>query len=219
MSTGLTLLVIGVCVGLAVWLSRAGTDERLRALVPRLRSGPVDGLPGPEDGGESVGGVEGANGPVGAPGGVGSADKDALAFDLDLTAICLRTGLPTERAMALAASTTGDRCGLGRLGRSVALGGRETPTGPLANALAEIEQLVLFSRSTGVALAPLLEGMADDLRRSEHRRRQVAAARLGVRLVLPLGVNILPAFVLMGVLPVVITLVTDMSSLFTGGAG
>ena len=74
--------------------------------------------------------------------------------------------------------------------------------------------VIRFSARTGVALAPLLQSHADELRRGEHRRRQIAAARLGVMLVLPLGVCVLPAFVLMGVVPVLITLVGDLGPAF-----
>lgn len=144
------------------------------------------------------------------PGTATMSAVDALAFDLDLVSICLQTGLPTERALSLAAAAGGDRTGLDRLGRSLALGEIDDSNPELAS----VGRLVLFSRSTGVALAPLLRGLAGDLRRSEHRRRQVAAARLGVELVVPLGVCILPAFLLLGVVPVVLGLVDDMSVLF-----
>lgn len=219
MSTTLVGILVGVLVGAAWWWLRPDSGERLDGLLGRGAAGVRE--PGRESTGRVPGGVRGDGGAYGngsggrGAGGGGAVDREALAFDLELAAICLRTGLPTERALALAAGTNGDRSGLGRLGNSVALG-RQAPKD---DALAEVARLIVFSRRTGVALAPLLQGLAVDMRRSEQRRRQVAAARLGVRLVVPLGVCILPAFVLMGILPVVITLVDDMSSLFGGGAG
>ena len=77
---------------------------------------------------------------------------DALAFDLELVAICLQAGLPTERALALAAAASNDRAGLDRLGRALTLG-KEDIEDPR---LASIARLIMFSRQTGVALAPLL---------------------------------------------------------------
>ncbi len=139
----------------------------------------------------------------------GPSAADLLAFDLDLVAICLQAGLTTERALDLAAEAGGDRSGLARLGRSLALGEAEGE-----EELRTVASLIEFSRSTGVSLAPLLRGLATDLRRSEHRRRQLAAAKLGVQLVVPLGACILPAFVLLGVVPVMLTLVTDMAGIF-----
>ena len=80
--------------------------------------------------------------------------------------------------------------------------------------LSEVIVLIRFSAQTGAALAGLLSAMAYDLRRAEHQRRRLAAAKLGVQLVIPLGACILPAFILLGVVPVVLTLIDDMSVLF-----
>ncbi|RPF27179.1 type II secretion system F family protein [Georgenia muralis] len=55
----------------------------------------------------------------------------------------------------------------------------------------------------GSAPGPLLRHAAASVRAGRHRRAQVAAARMAVRLVLPLGLCFLPAFVLLGVVPVV----------------
>ncbi|WP_216382557.1 type II secretion system F family protein [Arcanobacterium phocae] len=55
----------------------------------------------------------------------------------------------------------------------------------------------------GVAPLPLLERGARTLRLTQARRAKEAAARLGATLVLPLGLCFLPAFVILGVVPVV----------------
>ena len=235
------IAVIGALVAAAVVLFDPGTAGRLARLSgsrahPRARGGGCDG-PEPASGTGS--------------GGSDSA-VDRLAFDLELVAICLQSGLTPERALILAAQAAGDRSGLGRLGHAIALGqsteiqpterqptesrqsgpahatAHEAPgitgggsTGPITSRLPDTDErlrpvvsLIDFSRRTGVALAPLLRGLSADLRRSEHRRRQLAAARLGVTLVIPLGVCILPAFILLGIVPVVITLVSDMAGVF-----
>ncbi len=239
--SGLVIAVIGALVAAAVVLFDPGTAGRLARLSgsrahPRARGGGCDGR-------------EPATGT-----GSGGSDSavDRLAFDLELVAICLQSGLTPERALILAAQAAGDRSGLGRLGHAIALGqsteiqpterqptesrqsgpahaaAHEEPgitgggsTGPITSRLPDTDErlrpvvsLIDFSRRTGVALAPLLRGLSADLRRSEHRRRQLAAARLGVTLVIPLGVCILPAFILLGIVPVVITLVSDMAGVF-----
>ncbi|MFC7404426.1 secretion system protein [Georgenia alba] len=56
----------------------------------------------------------------------------------------------------------------------------------------------------GAAPGPLLRQAAGAVRADRSRQAQEAAARLGVRLVLPLGLCYLPAFVLLGVVPVVL---------------
>ena len=56
----------------------------------------------------------------------------------------------------------------------------------------------------GAAPGPLLRRAAEAVRADRQRQAQEAAARLGVRLVLPLGLCFLPAFVLLGIVPVVV---------------
>lgn len=69
----------------------------------------------------------------------------------------------------------------------------------------------------GVPPAGLLRHAAEDARRERLSRVEVETARLGVRLVLPLGLAFLPAFVLTTVLPVVLALAGSLLS--GGGAG
>lgn len=54
----------------------------------------------------------------------------------------------------------------------------------------------------GVPAGPLLRRAAERVRAGRSRHAREAAARLGVRLVLPLGLCYLPAFVLLGLVPV-----------------
>jgi hypothetical protein len=63
-----------------------------------------------------------------------------------------------------------------------------------------------LAREAGVAPSSLLLTGADDLRSNRLAAVDVAAARLGVRLVIPLGVAFLPAFVLTTIVPVVLAL-------------
>ena len=57
----------------------------------------------------------------------------------------------------------------------------------------------------GVAPAALLRHAANDIRRRRAAAAREAAARLGVRLVLPMGLCWLPAFVLLGLAPVLLS--------------
>lgn len=68
-----------------------------------------------------------------------------------------------------------------------------------------------LAESSGVAPGRALTQAAQDLRRDAVADVEVAAARLGVRLVLPLGLAYLPAFVLTTVLPVVLALTQDLA--------
>ena len=63
-----------------------------------------------------------------------------------------------------------------------------------------------LAREAGVAPSSLLLSGSEDLRSARLAEIDVAAARLGVRLVVPLGVAFLPAFVLTTIVPVVLAL-------------
>ncbi len=71
------------------------------------------------------------------------------------------------------------------------------------------DALRLASRA-GVAPSALLLDGAADLRDAELAALDVAAARVGVRMVLPLGLTFLPAFCLTSVAPLVIALATQV---------
>lgn len=80
---------------------------------------------------------------------------------------------------------------------------------PLAtrDAGAPIAAAAVRAADSGAPLGDILRRVAVDLRR-ERRTALMARARvLGVRVVLPLGVCFLPAFLLVGVVPVVVTLI------------
>lgn len=68
-----------------------------------------------------------------------------------------------------------------------------------------------LAQVAGVAPGPALRQAATDLRRDAVADVEVATARLGVRLVLPLGLTFLPAFVLLTVLPLVLALTRDLA--------
>jgi tight adherence protein B len=73
----------------------------------------------------------------------------------------------------------------------------------------EADDVLAFARAAGVPAAALLLAEAEELRRrarSDDRRR---AAELGTQLLLPLGVCILPAFVALGVAPIVIAILSS----------
>lgn len=68
-----------------------------------------------------------------------------------------------------------------------------------------------LARVAGVAPGPALRQTAADLRAGRIAAVEVGTARLGVRMVLPLGLAFLPAFVLTTVLPLVLALTRDLS--------
>ncbi|MBT1678123.1 type II secretion system F family protein [Curtobacterium aurantiacum] len=85
------------------------------------------------------------------------------------------------------------------------------PTGDLDR----LREVLDLARRAGVPAAGLLRRAAEDVRDEAAAEGLVAAERLAVRLVLPLGVCVLPAFVLVGVVPVVVGVLSST----VGGAG
>lgn len=63
---------------------------------------------------------------------------------------------------------------------------------------------------TGAAPGPALRATADRVRRERRNASREAAGRLGVLLVLPLGLCFLPAFVLIGLAPVILSLTAGL---------
>jgi tight adherence protein B len=111
---------------------------------------------------------------------------------LDLLAIALRGGAGAARATGLVADAIRD-AGL-------------PPTGD------DGTELLAFSRDAGVPAAGLLRAEAEERRRAERAAGAARAARLETRLLAPLGLCVLPSFVLLGVAPVLLALLSSTAA-------
>ncbi|MFB9664821.1 hypothetical protein HP467_08320 [Curtobacterium albidum] len=98
-----------------------------------------------------------------------------------------------------------------------ALAPAPAPAPAPAEAAAErrLREVLSLSRRAGVPAAGLLRAAAEDVRDDAAAAALAEAERLGVRLVLPLGVCVLPAFVLVAVVPVVVGVLSST----VGGPG
>ena len=156
--------------------------------------------------------------------GAGSRAHPPPALDLplllDLVAAASRSGAPAPDALDAALDVLPGEAAPGscpslaalrRVHARLALGAPAEAA--WADVPAELEPLrgpVLLSAGTGAPAADLLEAAAAQARRDGRRTAEVAAARLGALLVLPLGLCTLPAFVLLGVVPVLLSLAGDL---------
>ena len=138
-----------------------------------------------------------------------------LPLCADLLAAALRAGAPVDRAADAVAKALSGPLGerLARTARSLRLG-----AGP-AEAWAQLSDVVgaervvaaaIRSSASGGALAGALLRLADDLRSDRSVAAEAAARRAGVLIVLPLGLCFLPAFVLAGLVPVVVAVLGDV---------
>jgi pilus assembly protein TadC len=138
-----------------------------------------------------------------------------LPLGADLLAAVLRAGAPVDRAVSAVAAALGGPLGerLDRVGRSLRLGAE--PPEAWAH-LAEVpgaDRMVaaaVRSSASGGALAGALTRLADDLRADRSVAVEAAAHRAAVLIVLPLGLCFLPAFVLAGLMPVMVAVLGDV---------
>lgn len=75
-----------------------------------------------------------------------------------------------------------------------------------ASSVAEVVEL---SRAAGVPAAELLRSEAEEIRRHARANAHERAAALSVTLMLPLGLCVLPAFMVLGVLPLVVAVISS----------
>jgi pilus assembly protein TadC len=132
-----------------------------------------------------------------------------VAGVIDLLALTLRGGAGLVEAMEAVAHRVGGPLGLhlqtvaaaGRWGVEESAAWASVPSAwqPAARALR-------MAANAGVPPADALAGAAEEVRRAEQQRLEVATATLGVRIVLPLGLLFLPAFILTTVVPIVLAL-------------
>jgi pilus assembly protein TadC len=147
----------------------------------------------------------------------GRGDADAVGHELpvacDLLAVCLGAGVPVATALgavaaAVAPPLRGEMervAGLYRLGAEPARAWAGTPAvlGPLARA-------VLRAGRSGSAVGAALRATAADVRADQAGRAEAAVRRAGVWVLAPLGACFLPAFVCLGVLPLVLGLAAGL---------
>lgn len=75
--------------------------------------------------------------------------------------------------------------------------------------LAGCDRFVELATHTGVALSGLLRAQAQRERHSSREEAQIRVEKLSVRLMIPLGVCVLPAFIAVGVLPLVASVISS----------
>lgn len=111
---------------------------------------------------------------------------------LDLLAVAAAGGRSPEAAVAL-------------VERSLAAAGLDVGD----NERCALAALVRLSRQAGAPLGELARAEAQDARADSRAHARQSAERLGVRLMLPLGACILPAFLLLGVVPVLLAIISS----------
>jgi tight adherence protein B len=123
----------------------------------------------------------------------------------------IRRATPTDVApglvtdlMAIAMS------GGGSLVRAQALVGEACSRFGIAGTGADaVDEVIDLSRRAGVPAVELLRSEAEQARREARSAGERGAASLAVRLMLPLGICVLPAFMLVGVAPLLLSIISS----------
>ncbi|MHC6593876.1 type II secretion system F family protein [Arthrobacter sp. C152] len=193
---GAPTLVLFVLLAAGTWLACSGRDSprtRLRRLQP----------PRPH-------GREPAGSPAAAAARTG---LDDTAMMLELVAAMLDAGAGIGRSLALVAGSAAPqyRDALRPVVSALAIGADwETAWRSSAvrlPAVLELRDALGFAALTGAPSSAILYAQAARLRREKFRAAEKRAASLGVKLVVPLGLCSLPAFICLGVVPVLLALV------------
>lgn len=173
-------LVAGLLAGLAVWMWSGS---------PAVRS-PAAGRARPE---------------------ARSAEpRESPSLVLEMCATLLESGLPVRSVLEIVGGHVPGYAPLTRVSRALELNvdwdraWRQVP-----DAVRELEPSLRFTQLSGAPAARLLRSAAVSGRKREIREAEARGAEFGIKLVIPLGLCALPAFVCLGVVPIVISLLPD----------
>lgn len=150
-----------------------------------------------------------------------NARRDRLARErqlplfVDLVAACLSAGVPTDDALLAASSAVGNPLSeiVSTAVTSIRWGAdpiRTWSTVQAIDGMRELAGALIRSAESGAPLAELLPQLANDAREMRQARIEARTRTAGVRLMAPLGLTFLPAFVLLGIVPVVASWATLM---------
>jgi len=190
--SGLVLVVAGCALGAASpwWWARRTAGRRATAL----------GAPG------AARGRGRTDGTSRAPDAAGVVPTGVL---LELLAAAVRAGASVPRALDAVGVAVGgpDGAGLRRASAALVLGATWDAAWVGAPGRLDVVRRALRPAWLhGAGPVQALRAAGESLRQERAAAARTAAARLGVHLVLPLGACFLPAFVLVGLLPVLLSL-------------
>lgn len=183
MSTAALLLAVALLVGARPAAVRSRAARQIR--TDRLRGRPSDGL-----------------------------DPLAVAFTFEVLAVCLAAGMAVSAAAAATAPSAPPclarvlrrAADLLALGADPAIAWSPQADGPAARVDASADGLLRLARrsaSSGAALADGVVELATQSRHDAAHAASAAAERAGVLIAGPLGLCFLPAFICLGLVPVV----------------
>ena len=143
--------------------------------------------------------------------------RTALLRDLpgacDLLGVCLSAGVPVAGALAAVGETVPGPLGpqlrtvaaLYRLGAEPRRAWADVP-----GELAAVGRVLVRAGESGAAVVPALRSLAADSRSARRAEAEAAVRRAGIWVLAPLGACFLPAFLCLGVVPLVLGIAGDV---------
>ena len=144
-----------------------------------------------------------------------AAAREGLVWELpaliDMMALCARAGMPLDQSIDLyCARFTGRLAAIFAAARATWAIGAQTRSGEMQRLAAEIDSPVFdrflgalrHATEMGTPLAPVLEAQADDVRTHRQSAIEEQAAKLPVKMRVPIGLFTLPAMLIMLLTPV-----------------
>jgi Flp pilus assembly protein TadB len=143
----------------------------------------------------------------------GPALEADLPVACDLLAVCLEAGLPVGGAVAAVATALpgplgpqlATVAGLYRLGAAPRRAWADVPA-----EVAVLGRVLVRAGESGSTVVPALRSLAGDARAEQRGRADAAVRRAGVWVLAPLGACFLPAFLCLGVVPLVLGIAADV---------
>jgi Flp pilus assembly protein TadB len=128
-----------------------------------------------------------------------------LAACADLLAACLEAGAVPAAALSVTGGSLPDPLGtqVADAGQAIAEGTPMEEALPEAGGLAPLAAVFRRSSHTGSAMAEQLIAVAEQVRADDHFARLERAHRVAILSTLPLGLCMLPAFLLLAVVPAI----------------
>ncbi len=162
--------------------------------------------------GAAVGVERWARRPDGTPD-PGAQLRADLPVACDLLAVCLAAGTPVGGALGSVGDAVGGPLGavLGQVAGRLRLGA--APRGAWAGVpddVAPLARVVVRAGETGSSVVPALQALAVDRRAAQRAATAAAVQRAGVAVLAPLGACFLPAFLCLGVVPLVLGVAADV---------
>lgn len=143
------------------------------------------------------------------------ATLNALPLSLDLVQACLKAGQALRNAIEIITHAMGSPVGevFGAVTNAISVGLSDEQAWQVLKddpVVGSMARDLARSSALGTTQSAILAQYSTDLRRQALTTRLAAAKSVGVKAVLPLGVCYLPAFVLIGVVPVIAAALTGL---------